>query len=139
MTVVSLTCGLCGTTDTVPVGAVLASVNVEGIDDHHAGCVGWMCSCCAQMVTSMVAWHPFLILLTAGVPLLDDVPNEDWAPAESNAEFDGSHGSPPAPHLPPHPEQPCGGERFTPDDLLTLHELLATDDWFAQLIPHTAV
>ena len=31
---------------------------------------------------------------------------------------------------PEHPEQPTGGTRFTPDDLLTLHEQLGTDAWF---------
>lgn len=34
---------------------------------------------------------------------------------------------------PEHPEQPTGETRFTPDDLLTLHEQLGTDAWFTAL------
>jgi hypothetical protein len=120
MALVALTCTLCGATDHVPVGAVLATVNVDGLEVHLAGVVTWMCDGCGQVVSETVGWHSFLLLLTDGVSLLDDDPSDD-----------------PARALPPHPEQPRDGADFIRDDLLILHELLATDTWFDQLRART--
>ena len=50
--------------------------------------------------------------MTAGATVLDDATDEA---------------------LPPHPEHPAAGAPMTHDDLLALHELLATDTWFDQV------
>lgn len=116
MSTVQLTCILCGAADRIPVQAMLASVDVPDRDADLAGVVSWVCAGCQQVATVELSWQPFLILVTAGVPLFED-----------NADPE------PAPHLPPHPEQlPCG-RAFVPDDLLELHELLGTEAWFDAL------
>ncbi len=51
--------------------------------------------------------------MTAGVTVLDDAAPEA---------------------LPPHPEHPEPGASLTRDDLLALHELLASDTWFDQVL-----
>jgi len=51
--------------------------------------------------------------VTAGATVLDDATDEP---------------------RPPHPEQPtAGAPPLTRDDLLALHELLASDTWFDQV------
>jgi len=127
-TFVSITCQECGLTSTVPVDALLVSV---AVDDHQtgtgfpdtevdaanaadtAGTVAWTCDNCADLVTAELDWPALLTLVTAGVTLLDD------ATAEA---------------LPPHPEHPEPGASLTRDDLLALHELLASDRWFDQVL-----
>jgi hypothetical protein len=125
---VSITCQECGLTSTVPVDALLVSVAVE---DHRtgtglphtevdaateadsAGTVAWTCDSCADLVTAQLDWPALLTLVTAGVTVLDDAALEA---------------------LPPHPEHPEPGAPLTRDDLLALHELLASDGWFDQVI-----
>jgi hypothetical protein len=126
-TFVSITCQACGLRSTVPVDALLVFVSV---DNHQSGTglpatevdaasaadtadtVAWTCDSCADLVTAQLDWPALLTLVTAGATLLDDV-----APAA----------------LPPHPEHPSGGAPLTRDDLLALHELLASDTWFDQV------
>ena len=127
-TFVSITCQECGLTSTVPVDALLVSV---AVDDHQtatgfpdtevdaanpvdtAGTVAWTCDSCADLVTAKLDWRALLTLVTAGVTFLDDAAPEA---------------------LPPHPEHPEPGAPLTRDDLLALHELLASDRWFDQVL-----
>jgi len=51
-----------------------------------------------------------------------------------------SHGVTAVPHVgqpdaEPHPETPPDGPSFTADDVLAMHELLASDDFLAALVP----
>jgi hypothetical protein len=116
MTSVKLICFQCGTADVVPADAMLASVGSGELDAHLGGIVSWICGICHTITTAELAWQPFIALVTAGVLLLEE--DED-------------------PELPddlsPHPEHPISGRTFTHDDLLELHELLATDNWFSEL------
>ena len=122
---VSITCQTCGLTSTVPVGALLVSV---AVDDHrttaghlepdadagvdNAGSVAWTCGGCADLTSAQLDWAALLTLVTAGATVLDDATDEA---------------------RPPHPEQPSAGAPLTRDDLLALHELLASDTWFDQV------
>jgi hypothetical protein len=117
MTMINIDCATCGATNVLPAGAVLATAGVADLDSQFGGQVGWICSGCLQMVWASVSWQAFLDLLLAGVPLI-----------EEDAETD----------LPPHPEHPMSCRALSRDDLLDLHELLATDDWFSALAPAVA-
>jgi hypothetical protein len=116
MTIIQTRCPQCGTENSVPAGALLATVSAQDLDPEYAGTVAWICAGCDQVVHAPVAWHAFLALFTAGVAMLE----EDGDLAQDT-------------DLPPHPEQPPAGHAFTPDDLLELHELLAGDTWFSAL------
>ncbi len=116
-TFVSLTCRACGLTSTVPVEALLVSVAAGTSGDaagnaDDAGTVAWTCDSCADLTTARLDWPALLTLVTAGATVLGDATPED---------------------LPPHPEHPAAGAAMTHDDLLALHELLATDSWFDQV------
>ena len=111
MTEVSINCTTCGESHAVPVDALLVAVVVEEIDANVAATVSWVCATCADLATVLVGWPALLTLITAGLHLLDE--NEE--------------------PLPLHPENPAAGAWFTPDDLLKLHELLASDTWFDTL------
>ena len=122
---VSITCQACGLTSTAPVDALLVSV---AVDDHRtttgllepvadagvdsAGTVAWTCVGCADLTTAQLDWPALLTLVAAGATVLDDATDDA---------------------LPPHPEQAAAGAPFTRDDLLALHELLASDTWFDQV------
>ena len=128
---VTITCQTCGLTSTVPVDALLVSVAVDGrrtttglldADSNagpdgvdSAGTVAWTCDHCADLTTAQLDWAALLTLVTAGATVLDDATDD----AQVN--------------LPPHPEQPAAGAPLTRDDLLALHELLASDTWFDQV------
>jgi hypothetical protein len=126
-TFVSITCQVCGLTSTVPIDALLVSLAVgghqsgTGLPDSEvdaatavdkAGTVAWTCDSCVDLVTTQLDWPALLTLVTAGATLLDDAASEA---------------------LPPHPEHPSSGSPLTRDDLLALHELLASDTWFDQV------
>jgi hypothetical protein len=124
---VNITCEGCGQTSTVPVDALLVSVAVDDtmVDDTGfeaadepgadttAAIIAWTCESCADLVTSWLDWMALLTLVTAGATLLDDASDSE--------------------DLPPHPEHPAGGTPLSRDDLLSLHELLASDSWFDQV------
>jgi len=112
--VVNISCQTCGLTSIVPVDALLVSVAVEE-EDAAAGIIAWTCDSCGDLVTAQVDWRALLTLVTAGATLLDDA-------SDSDGEA-----------LPPHPEHPAEGTPLSRDDLLALHELLASDSWFDQL------
>ena len=123
MTSFRIECPQCGTENSVPAGALLATVSPDDVDPDYAGTVAWICSGCDHVVSAPVALQAFLTLVTAGVATLEQ--DGDLAQATD---------------LPLHPEQPPAGPAFAPDDLLELHELLAGDTWFSALAatPHTA-
>jgi hypothetical protein len=124
---VHINCEECALTSAVPVDALLVSVAVDEAmlddaslepadapgSDTTAAIVAWTCDSCADLVTSWIDWRALLTLVTAGATLLDDASDSD--------------------DLPPHPEHPAGGTPLSRDDLLSLHELLASDSWFDQV------
>jgi hypothetical protein len=112
MAVIKVTCIECGEKNAVTAGALMATATADDLGTEFAGSVGWICSGCDQLVSTPVAWRVLVDLINAGVPLVDE-----------NVVVD----------LPPHPEHPDNGQDLTPDDLLEMHELLATDDWFSAL------
>jgi len=99
------------------VARMLAYTDLEPADapgaDTTAAIIAWTCDSCADLVTSWLDWMALLTLVTAGATLLDDASDSD--------------------DLPPHPEHPAGGTPLSRDDLLSLHELLASDSWFDQV------
>jgi hypothetical protein len=113
MTTIRLRCFQCCTEDVVRADAMLASVEAGELEAHFAGVVTWICTHCEQVTTAELTWQPFITLVASGVPLLEE--GEDDEPPDA---------------LPPHPERPINLRPFTPDDVLELHELLATDTWF---------
>ena len=120
---VSITCQACGLSSSVPVDALLVSVadadtttrpldaDVDASVDT-AGTVAWTCGGCADLTTGQLDWPALLTLVTAGATVLDDATDEA---------------------RPSHPEQPSARAPLTRDDLLALHELLASDTWFDQV------
>lgn len=110
MTEISIDCPRCGTSAAVPDAALLVTIAGDDAAPELAGHVAWLCATCADLVTVPIGWAALLTLVTAGAALLDE---------EGGGES-----------LPPHPERPVAGPAFTPDDLLELHELLASDAWF---------
>lgn len=122
----NIKCPACAITATVPVDALLVSVVGDEADtglphetgapggDGTAATVAWTCDTCADLTSIDIDWPSLLILVTAGATLLDDADDDE---------------------LPPHPEHPEPGASLTRDDLLALHELLASDRWFDQVMP----
>jgi hypothetical protein len=120
----NITCPACGTTATVPVDALLVSVAGDDLDtgfppetaapgvEGTAATVAWTCDTCSDLTSIEIDWPALLTLVTAGATLLDDARDDE---------------------LPPHPEHPTAGAPLTRDDLLVLHELLASDTWFDQV------
>jgi hypothetical protein len=110
---------------------MLATVDTEWLDFRLAGSVCWICCGCMDIVTEPIAWRPFLTLLNAGVPLVDDTRDDD-------VDDSSACSAPGAVSLiaarPPHPEHPLGGPTFTPDDELDMHELLSGETWFPELV-----
>jgi len=112
MAIISVDCTECGANNLLPAGALLATATADSVDVHCGGELTWICGACQEVVWAPVGWRSFLLLMQAGVPLLEeDLEN----------------------HRPPHPEHPQENHAFTLDDLLDLHELLATDEWFSGL------
>jgi hypothetical protein len=117
MTTIQINCADCGTGDPVPAEALLASADIEDPDTHFAGAVSWICSGCRRLTNTRIDWHQLLLLITAGVSILDEG-------TDHHADRD----------LPPHPEHPSFNTgSFTADDILDLHELLAAEGWFNAL------
>jgi hypothetical protein len=111
MTTINIDCSQCRENLSLPAEAMLATA-AAGDDTDIAGVVCWICDGCEDVVSAQLRWPEFLRLIRAGVPLM-----------EEDLEVE----------LPPHPEHPREGLAITPDDLLELHELLATDTWFSAL------
>lgn len=73
----------------------------------------FICPDCAGTVTKPADDRIVQLLITGGVALEVAAPSVDARP--------------------PHPEAPPAGAPLTPDDLLDLHLLLESDDWFGIL------
>ena len=112
MTTASIECPRCGTPSMVPVDALLVTVAVDEDDAQLAGYASWLCASCTDLVASPVGWPSLLTLITEGAALLEEDSDDP---------------------LPPHPESPVNGPTLTRDDLLELHELLASETWFDAL------
>ena len=123
-TFANIKCPNCAITATVPIDALLVSAAVADLGsglpsetgapggEGTAATVAWTCDTCANLTSIDIDWPALLTLVTAGATVLDDA-NDD--------------------EQPPHPENPTAGAPLTRDDLLALHELLASDTWFDQV------
>ena len=117
-TFASISCPGCDRTSLVPVDALLVSVSLDdrAADSPPAGTLGFACDICLDLVAVPLGWAALLALVTAGATLLDE--------ADDDQPYD---------ERPPHPENPAAGAPLTHDDLLALHELLASGTWFDQV------
>lgn len=118
MTTIRATCPSCGEVDLTPAQIVLTVIRADeapvGPDSHYA----FTCPGCTERVEKPADERIAHLLTTGGVSVsvLDDVEEQG---------------------LSLHPEGPPGGPAFTYDDLLDLHEALAEDDWFEELLALT--
>lgn len=113
MTRIRASCPECGEIDLLPEDVVLHVVRAPDGLVATGSNYRFSCPDCAGTVTKPADDRIAQLLTTGGVPI-----------EETAAE----------PALPPHPEAPSHGPAFTRDDLLDLHLLLATDDWFEDLL-----
>lgn len=117
MTTIRATCPTCGEVDLTPKQIVLTVIRAEeapvGPDSHYA----FTCPSCTDRVEKPADERIAHLLTTGGVnvSVLDE----------------------PGERLPAHPESPPDGPVLTRDDLLDLHELLADDRWFEDLLALT--
>lgn len=118
MTTIRATCPTCGEVDLTPEQIVLTVIRADeapvGPDSHYA----FTCPSCTSRVEKPADERIAHLLTTGGVSVsvVDEHEADD---------------------RPPHPEAPTGGPALTYDDLLDLHVLLATGDWFDQLLSLT--
>ena len=139
-TFVTISCQTCGLSTTLPVDALLLTAAPDdarssgrelGDDraadrDQTVGTVTWTCAGCDDLVSARLDWAALLTLVSAGATLLED-PDSDEDPGSDEDDVIEEDA------LPPHPEISAGGAPLTRDDLLALHELLASDHWFSQV------
>jgi hypothetical protein len=116
MTRIRATCPSCGEIELRPADVVLRRVTDALGELTDASCYRFSCPDCAELVEKPADERVASLLATGGVAI------EEVAETEP---------------LPPHPEQPCGGPRLTPDDLLDLHLLLEDPTWFDRLLAST--
>ncbi len=115
MKTIRATCPMC--TDEVdlrPHEITLHLVDPIRSDAVDGNRYGFQCPSCEVFVVKPAGEHAVELLLEGGVELSTDT----HAPWERG---------------PRHPEDPAGGPAFTADDLLDLHQKLASDDWFEEL------
>lgn len=122
MTTIRATCPECGEVDLTPEMIHLTVVRSEdaavGPDSYYS----FRCPGCEDAVDKPADERIAHLLTTGGV----DVTIHEGG--DIDQEF-ASFAS-----LPAHPESPPGGPPLTPDDLIDLHFLLATEGWFEQLL-----
>jgi hypothetical protein len=111
MTVVRIKCVRCTTTSMPELDALLLEVVGADMDENTGAIVNWICAGCSSLVSCPINWPDFLNLVSAGALVVDE--EEDPRP--------------------PYPESAKEGPAWRPDDLLDLHALLLTGDWFDQL------
>jgi hypothetical protein len=116
----------------MPADAMLATVVTEGPDVCLAGSICWICRACGDIVTEPVAWRPFLTLLMAGVPLVEEETTDN--DVDEPCTFGAPDGASSDPRTSSHPEHPLGGAAFTRDDELEMHELLSSETWFSDFV-----
>lgn len=116
MTTIRVTCPQCGAIDLTPGDIELRVVESDGpgigSDSHYT----FTCTSCGVRVAKPADEKVADILKSGGVV------TEVVAPTATPD---------------PHPESPPGGPQLTYDDLIDLHNLLETDDWFGQLLELT--
>lgn len=106
MTRIRATCPVCGEVDLRPNDIELEIHRDVVTDVGEGSCYRFACPTCTELVTKPADERIARLLTTGGVPVVE----------------------PPEPE--PHPEAPPAGAPLTLDDLLTLHQLLETADWF---------
>lgn len=106
MTALALTCRCCDSALSVPLDALLLAV-VD--DDQSASRLAYICPSCGEFACDTVSLASLMMLMAAGCL--------------------GMHVS----CRQPHPEKPPSGPLLTLDDLIDLHNWLASDDWVAVL------
>jgi predicted RNA-binding Zn-ribbon protein involved in translation (DUF1610 family) len=110
VTRIRATCPSCGEVDLRPADVQLTVVR-DVLDEVSDGsCYRFACPTCEDMVSKPADDRIARLLTTGGVEVLDG-----------------------APKLEPHPESPGDGPPLTLDDVIALHELLASDAWFSGL------
>ncbi len=105
-------CDECGTELNLDPTDLLLLVPTEEAEDRTARLVHGCTECGATTVRAIPA-RLGRVLIAQGVPSLPDLelqPAQVW-----------------------HPENPPEGSRWSADDLIELHELLARDDWYEEL------
>lgn len=112
MTRIRATCPVCGEVDLRPHDIELEIVREPMADVGQGSCYRFSCPTCTDVVTKPADERIAKLLTTGGVPVIEA---EDL------------------PDLPPHPELPNDGPRFTTDDLIDFHQLLERADWFHAL------
>ena len=114
MTTIRATCPSCGEVDLTPEQIVLTVVRAEeapvGPESHYA----FTCPSCTVRVEKPADERIAHLLTTGGVSV--SVVDDESDPRPS------------------HPEVPPAGPALTYDDLLDLHELLASDHWYDELL-----
>ena len=106
-------CDECGSELTLDPTDLLLLLPTEEADNRTARLVHG-CELCGATTVRAIEARLGTVLIARGVPSLPDL---ELQPAEV-----------------PHPENPPDGDRWSADDLIELHELLARDDWYEGLI-----
>lgn len=123
MTRIRATCPLCGEVDLKPEQIQLEIVRDMAGEVGDGSTYRFPCPTCREVVTKPADERVARLLATGGVAIA--ITRTDLDLDELASFLDEPS--------PGHPEHPVPGPALTPDDVLALHELLATDDWFAQL------
>lgn len=111
MTRIRATCPVCGEVDLRPSDIELRIVRDVLADIAEGSCYRFSCPTCTDVVTKPADERIARLLRTGGVPVVEPAPVARTAARA-------------------HPEHPPSGPPLTPDDLLDLHQLLGTADWF---------
>lgn len=116
MTTIRVTCPQCGAIDLTPGEIELRVVESDGpgigVDSHYT----FTCTSCGVRIAKPADEKVAEILKSGGVAI----------------EFIGA-----CTLTDPHPESPPEGPQLTYDDLIDLHDLLETEDWFDHLLALT--
>jgi predicted RNA-binding Zn-ribbon protein involved in translation (DUF1610 family) len=112
VTRIRASCPSCGEVDLQPVDVTLRLVRRGDGNVAPGSNYRFSCPDCEQVVTKPADDRIAQLLTTGGVPVEHPEPVEE---------------------RPIHPELPAGGPPLSHDDLLDLHLLLETDDWFDRL------
>lgn len=102
-------CPRCDTSVPVISTAMLVTATPDTSDERVAGAVTWLCAGCDDLVSQPISWPAMLQLVRIGVQLVEE---DETDPR------------------PVHPDHPADGAPLTADDVLELHELLSTTNWF---------
>ncbi len=121
MTRIRTTCPHCGEVE-VGAGDVVLHLVAESLG---GGWYGFQCPSCGTPVRKPADSRVARLLIGGGVSVASGDPGMSVHPAVS------------APGMTAHPEAPRDGPALTYDDLLDLHLLLESDDWFLELLSGT--